>query len=63
MVFKEKSYSYLAIEEAVSVGKCTSQTIYPSKGVVVPAFGIAASLAVSIECLAGGEDFDVYTIL
>jgi hypothetical protein len=30
---------------------------------IVPAFGIAAFLAVSIGCLAGGEDFDVYTIL
>ena len=63
MVFKEKSYSCLVIEEAVSVGKCTSQTIYLLKGVVVPAFGIAAFLAVSIECLAGGARYNVYTIL
>ena len=63
MVFKEKSYSYLAIEEAVSVGKCTSQTIYPLKDVVVPVFGIAAFLAVSIECLAGVEDYNVHSII
>jgi hypothetical protein len=60
---QRKSYSCLAIEEAVNVGKCTSQTIYLLKVVVVPAFGIPAFLAVSIECLAGGGDFDVYTIL
>ena len=63
MVFKEKSYSCLVIEEAVSVGKCTSQTIYLLKVVVVPAFGIVASLAVSIECLAGVEDYDAHSIL
>ena len=63
MVFKEKSYSCLVIEEEVNVGKCTSQTIYLLKVVVVPAFGIVAFLAVSIECLAGGEDFDVHFIL
>jgi hypothetical protein len=43
----------LAIEEVVNVGKWISQTIYPLKVVVVPAFGIVAFLAVSIECLAG----------
>ena len=63
MVFKEKSYLCLAIEEEVNVGKCTSQTIYLLVANIVPAFGIAAFLAVSIGCLAGGEDYDVYTIL
>jgi hypothetical protein len=45
----------LAIEEVANVGKWISRTIYPLKGVVVLAFGIAAFLAVSIECLAGVE--------
>jgi hypothetical protein len=60
---KEKSYSCLAIEEEVNVGKWISRTIYPLKGVVVPAFGIPAFLAVSIRCLAGWERFDVHPII
>jgi hypothetical protein len=53
----------LAIEEVANVGKWISRTIYPLKVVVVPAFGIAAFLAVSIGCLAGGEGYDVYTFI
>jgi hypothetical protein len=60
---KEKSYSCLAIEEVVNVGKWISRTIYLLKDVVVPAFGIVAFLAVSIECLAGVGGYDVYPII
>jgi hypothetical protein len=55
---QRKSYSCLAIEEEVNVGKWISQTIYPLKVVVVPAFGTPAFLAVSIGCLAGVGIYD-----
>jgi hypothetical protein len=60
---QRKSYSCLAIEEVANVGKCINQTIYLLKDVVVPAFGIVAFLAVSIECLAGWEGYDVCPII
>jgi hypothetical protein len=55
MVFKEKSYSCLVIEEAVNAGKWLSQTIYLLKDVV--------RSVVSIGCLAGGARYNVYPII